>query len=144
MSRSQGLLERQSLSLAQGQRAVARLIQEAERESRAMAIAVVDSSGHVICSARMDGAAERVLRFAIRKAYTAAVMGRDTLQLKREMQERSFTLADYGDAMFTTLQGGLVARYQGEVVGAIGVGGGTLQGDEAVGRACLDALGLGS
>ena len=107
-----------------------------------MAAAVVDDRGHLICCARMDGTPERVLRFAIRKAYTAAVMGRDTLAFKKVLEQQRRTLADYGDPMFTTLQGGHVALWQGTVVGAVAVGGNTSEGDEEIARIALEALGL--
>jgi len=132
----------QRISLAQAQAAVAAAIEEARMDGRGMAAAVVDEHGDLICCARMDGVPERVQRFAIRKAYTAAVMGRDTLVFKRDMQQAERTLADYGDPNFTTLQGGLVVRSEGQVVGGMAVGGNTSQRDEEVARIALRALGV--
>jgi uncharacterized protein GlcG (DUF336 family) len=130
------------ISLGQAQAAVAAAIEEAQKDGRSMAAVVVDARGDLICCARMDTTPERVLRFAIRKAYTAAVMGRDTLAFKRDMQQAERTLADYGDPNFTTLQGGLVVRSQGQVIGGIAVGGNTNLRDEEVARAALRALGV--
>lgn len=129
-------------SLEQAQRAVAAVLAEASKDGRAMAVAVVDDRGDLLCCARMDGAPPRVLRFAIRKAYTAAVMGRNTLALKREMEERGRTLADYGDPLFTTLQGGVVVRVGDQVVGAVAAGGGTQDRDEEVARIAIQAMAL--
>jgi len=108
-----------------------------------MAAAIVDANGDPICTARMDGTHERVLRFALRKAYTAAVMVRDTLAFKRDMERANRTLADYGDSMFTTLQGGLVVMAEGRVIGGIAVGGGSQENDESIARIALAALGFG-
>ena len=67
---------------------------------------VVD--GDLIAAARMDGSHTRVLRHAIRKAYTAAPFGRNTLALKRQMRDADRELSDYGDSNITTLIAGIV------------------------------------
>ena len=131
---------RQTLGLAQAQRAIAAVIEEATRQAKPMAVAVVDDRGDEIASARMDGVPERVLRFALRKAYTAAVMGRDTLAFKKLLVDTGRTLADYGDPTFTTLQGGLTVTVEGQVVGGFAVGGNNVTGDEEVARIGLRAL----
>ncbi len=130
------------ITLEQAQRAIAAAFAEAAKDSKNMAAAVVDSNGDPICSARMDGTHERVLRFALRKAYTAAVMARDTRAFKRDMERANRTLADYGDSMFTTLQGGMVVMDQRRVVGGIAVGGNTSERDEAIAGVALRALGF--
>ena len=81
------------ITLEQAQRAIAAAFDEATRAGRNMAAAVVDASGDPICTARMDATHERVLRFAVRKAYTAAVMQRDTLGFKADMERTNRTLA---------------------------------------------------
>ena len=134
--------ERTRITLDQAQRAIAAVVAEAKSNGRSIAAAVVDANGDLICCARMDGAHERILRFAIRKAYTAAVMGRDTVKFKADMEEAGRSLADYGDPQFTTLQGGLVAMADGHVIGGIAVGGNARQQDEVVARTGLQALGL--
>lgn len=136
------MLKRECLGLEEAQRAVAAVLEEAASDGRPMAVAVVDDHGVLISCARMDGAPERVLRFAIRKAYTAAVMGRNTLDLKQEMAERGRSLADYGDPLFTSLQGGHVAVSNGRVVGAVAVGGSSQERDEAIAECGLRAMGL--
>jgi uncharacterized protein GlcG (DUF336 family) len=83
-----------------------------------------------------------VLKHAIRKAYTAAVMGRDTLSFKYDLWERNGNLDEWGDSTLTTLQAGLVAMSEGRIVGAIGVGGNSLARDEEVARICLRAMGI--
>lgn len=126
------MIQRACLSLEQAQRAVAAVLEEARKDGRPMAAAVVDDRGDLICCARLDGTPERVLRFAIRKAYTAAVMGRNTLVFKKDILDHSRTLADYGDPLFTTLQGGHVVVSDGRVVGAVAAGGNTQERDEEI------------
>lgn len=105
-----------------------------------MAVAVVDAGGDLISCARMDGTHERVLRFAIRKAYTAATMGRDTLTFKQELIDRVRSLDDYGDPQFTTLQGGMPIVVDKQVVGGVAVGGSTTEGDVAICQVAASAL----
>ena len=136
------MIQRVSLVLEEAQRAIAAVLEEAEREGRPVAVAVVDANGDLISCARMDGAHARVLRFAVRKAYTAAVMGRDTLTFKKELQERGRTLSDYGDPSFTTLQGGLPIISEDKVVGAIGAGGSARERDVEMAQIGVRAIGV--
>ena len=131
-----------SLGLEEAQRAIAAVFDQAKKDGRAVAVAVVDNHGDLITCARMDGAHARVLRHAIRKAYTAAVMGRDTVAFKKDMQDAGRSLSDYGDSSLTTLQGGLVVRTGNQVVGAIASGGSPRQRDVEMAQIGLNALGL--
>lgn len=131
-----------SLGLEEAQRAIAAVFEQAKKDGRAVAVAVVDNHGDLITCARMDGAHARVLRHAIRKAYTAALMGRDTVAFKKDMQDASRSLSDYGDSSLTTLQGGLVVRSGNQVVGAIASGGSPRQRDVEMAQIGLNALGL--
>ncbi len=123
-------------------RAIEAVVGEASRDAKPMAVAVTDNHGELICCLRMDGAAPRVLRHAIRKAYTAAVMARDTVAFKEDLHEREGALDQWGDSQLTTLQGGVAVKADGECVGGIGVGGNTSQRDIEVAQIALRALGL--
>jgi glc operon protein GlcG len=131
-----------SLGLEEAQRAIAAVFEQAKKDGRAVAVAVVDNHGDLITCARMDGAHARVLRHAIRKAYTAAVMGRDTVAFKKDIQDAGRSLTDYGDSSLTTLQGGLVVRSGNQVVGAIASGGSPRQRDVEMAQIGLNALEL--
>jgi uncharacterized protein GlcG (DUF336 family) len=131
-----------SLGLEEAQRAIAAVFEQAKKDGRPVAVAVVDNHGDLITCARMDGAHARVLRYAIRKAYTAAVMGRDTLAFKKDIQDAGRSLTDYGDPLFTTLQGGLVVRSGNQVVGAIASGGSPRLRDVEMAQIGLNALEL--
>lgn len=138
----------ESLGYTEAAKAIAAGMEAAQRFGRPMAFAVMDHAGDMIASSRMEGVPARVLRTAIRKAHTAAKMGRNTLSLKRDLDDRLNTLWDWGDKEFTTLQGGLVVKRPdvegaGErVLGAIACGGGTLETDEEVARMMVRAIGL--
>ncbi|HTE83893.1 MAG TPA: heme-binding protein, partial [Dehalococcoidia bacterium] len=136
------MISQQSLGIEEAQRAIAAVLEEAGREGKAMSVAVVDNHGELLAAARMNGSHARVLKHAIRKAYTAATMGRDTLSFKHDLWERDGNLDEWGDATLTTLQAGLVAMVEGQIVGAIGCGGNSLPRDEEVARIGLRAMGI--
>jgi glc operon protein GlcG len=126
------MLVKRMIGADEAKRAIDAAIREADMDGISMSFAVVDTYGEVIVAARMDGSAARVLRHAIRQAYTAGLMLRDTVEFKKQLVERDGNLDEWGDAMLTTLPGGVAILYEGEVVGAIGVGGNSLVRDQEI------------
>ena len=104
-------------------------------------MAVVDDAGYLLDYARIA----RCLRptFAIRKAYTSAVRGVDTLAFTEQLASQNRSTESFGDPQLIALPGGVVALKSGAVVGAIGVGG-LLSGldDESIAKAGLEGLNL--
>lgn len=123
-------------------RAVDAVWREATDDGRLMALAVMDEAGGLVFGTRMEGCHARVLRAAINKAYTAAVMQRDTITFRDEDRERGKTLADWGDPMLTHLVGGVVVRRGEEWFGAIAVGGNSTERDDELARLALKSLEL--
>jgi glc operon protein GlcG len=107
-----------------------------------IAVAVADANGDFIAFARMDDAYLRWGRNARRKAYTAAIMGRDTQAFYDELQQRKRTLLDYGEPEFTTLPGG-VAVYSGKrCIGGVGVTGAARGNDHQLALEGVTAMGF--
>jgi uncharacterized protein GlcG (DUF336 family) len=130
------------ITLELAQRAIDVMLATAQREGYCIAIAIADENGDFIALARMDDAYLRWGRNARRKAYTSAIMGRDTQALYEELQKRKRSLLEYGEPEFTTLPGG-VAVYAGtRCIGAIGVTGAVRGNDEALAREGVAALGF--
>ena len=136
------MLTRHMLGLDEAQRAIDAAVREAEKDGQPMAIAVTDSYGELIACHRMDGSPPRVLRHSIRKAFTAGFMHRGTLEFKHQFKERDSSLDEWGDLRLTTLQGGMPVRFKGEVVGAVGVGGNSIERDTEICRIAVLATGL--
>jgi glc operon protein GlcG len=126
------MLLKRMIGADEAQRAIDAAIREANKDGVPMSFAVVDTYGEVVVATRMDGSAARVLRHAIRQAYTAGIMQRDTVEFKKQLVERDGNLDEWGDAMLTTLPAGVAILYEGEVVGAIGVGGNSLARDQEI------------
>jgi len=117
------------------------LIAAATREAGyAVAIAIVDAHGDLVAARRMDGARPRWMRASLRKAYSAAVMDRDTEAFHAEIVRRNLQIAYYGDPMLTALPGGIVVESAGTTLAAIGVTGKTDGRDAELARAGLAAF----
>ena len=136
------MIHLESLGYEEAQRAIAAVLEAAGTEGRPVSVAVVDCHGELIACARMDGSHARILKHAIRKAFTAATMARDTLSFKYDLWERNGNLDEWGDSTLTTLQGGLAVMSEGRCVGGIGCGGSSLALDEEHARIGIRAMGF--
>jgi len=136
------MYDRKVLGLAEGERAVQAIIEEASKEpSRPMSIAVVDAWGNLISFARMDGANPLTARMAMNKAYTSACFGRDTRVLMGWLEEADKDIAWYDDHRLTAVYGGVCIRLgDGTLVGAIGTSGRKQEEDEALALVGLKAI----
>ena len=137
------MYEKSMISLEQAQAAISAMIADYNKDTdrRKVDMAVVDDAGNLLAYARMD----RCLRptFAIRKAYTSAVRGVDTLAFSEQLASQNRSIESFGDPQLIAIPGGVVALKSGAVVGAIGVGG-LPSGidDESIAKAGLEALNL--
>lgn len=102
--------------------------------------AVTDERGGLIAFAKMDGPTAVPLRMAIKKAYTAAIWGRDTNKLRERMKDRPWDFQGNFGHDFTVIGGGVAILEPGQEeapfpisIGAIGVASvGPEDKDEAV------------
>ena len=108
-----------------------------------VAMAIVDSTGNLEAYAKMDNLRLFSRRHALRKAYTAAIMGTDSGANAERMHSQGRSISEMGDSNLTHGQGGLVIIKDGVILGGIGVGGyPSGQADEDLARVGLEALGL--
>ena len=106
-------------------------------------LAIVDAAGNLEAFAKMDNARLFTRRHAVRKAYTAAVLGINSLAWEERMSSIDRSVSENGDPMITYEQGGVVIIKDGAILGGIGVGG--LRGhnaDEDLGKIGLEAMNL--
>ena len=106
-------------------------------------IAVVDDGGHLIAFARMDGARPASAATAQAKAVSAATFRQETGPLPAKGEPDlllSLSLQTASGGKITALKGGIPIVIDGQVVGAIGVGGGTGEQDVEVAKAGVEAL----
>ncbi len=136
--------ERPSLSFTQLQAAMQAMIHQAtQTPEEPVAIAIVDATGNLLAYATMDNLRLFSRRHALRKAYTAAIMGLDTGAHAQRLHSQGRSVSELGDPQLTHGQGGLVIMQAGVILGGIGVGGyPSGQRDEDLARVSLQAMRL--
>jgi len=134
----------EGLKMEQVQAAMKAMMDKAlETPNEPIAMCIVDATGNLEAYAKMDNLRIFSRRHAQRKAYTAAVMGMDTVTHAERLHGGGRNIADLGDPMLTFGQGGLVIIQDGVILGGIGVGGyPSGQADEDVSRVGLTAMNL--
>ena len=110
-------------------------------------IAVVDDGGHLLSFDRMDGARPASGYTAITKATTAATFRQPTGPIPAGTANPDPLLnlslqiaAQASGGKITTLYGGVPVVVDGQVIGGVGVGGGTGEQDAQVARAGVQAF----
>jgi uncharacterized protein GlcG (DUF336 family) len=127
--------------------AEATLITEAARThatglGTAVTITVVDGGGNVRTQTRMDGARFGTLNVSANKAFTAAAFGAPTGMLTDLVQPGAplFGFAHAMGGRFVSFAGGIPLVRDDEVIGAIGISGGSVDQDQAIADAGAAAL----
>ena len=101
--------------------------------------AVVDESGNLLAEASIDGTFPQAGMVAIGKAHTAAAFRKNTSGFETSINGGRTALVAMPN--FTPLQGGVLIKVDGEIVGAVGVSGtASQQQDEEVANAGAAAL----
>ena len=128
-----------------------RIIEAAEAKARAIGlkqnIAVVDEGGHLLSFSRMDGARPASVYSAITKATSAATFRRETGPISNGASIPDLNLnlslenaVSASGGKLTTLLGGVPVMFDGEVIGGVGVGGGTGEQDVVVAKAGIQSF----
>lgn len=135
---------RRALSYAGARRALDAAVARAELVGVPVNVCVADQSGEVLATARMDGAALLSYSIAVDKAWTvAAFQGVATHEwfdlIKDEPALREGIV--HRDRL-VVFGGGVAIRVDGEVVGAVGVSGGSAEQDREIAEAGAAAVEL--
>jgi uncharacterized protein GlcG (DUF336 family) len=118
-------------ALAIGQSAVA----AARAKGQPASVAVANREGRVLVALRMDGTSFVNLEVAQQKAATAALLGAPTMVVQQAV--------DAGKASFlsvpgiSAIGGGMPVMRTGQVVGGVGISGGSADDDEALARVAV-------
>lgn len=106
-------------------------------------VAVTDSSGVLMAFLRMPGAFVQSVDIAIDKAYTAAGFGFPTAQWAEMLRgDEGLRLGMPQRPRNVVFGGGLPIREGGELIGGVGVSGGSADQDAACAHAGLESIGL--
>ena len=125
------------------------LIEDARKHAtelgKALSIAVVDYGGFIVAVERMDGARPMTPSIALSKAYSAAVMQRPTVKLQGwSASDPVFfsQVARMGQHPIVATKGGFTLKLDDEIIGGVGISGGSPDEDEAIVQAIVAAAGL--
>lgn len=91
-------------------------------------ISIDDASGHLLAFKRLDGAAPGCVAAAMKKAESAAINGVDTVVFYDLARKQNLQLGSIPGILPAVA--GVVIRAHGEVVGSIGVAGGSSDTEE--------------
>lgn len=94
------------------------------------ALCITDENGTVLGYLQTDGMGIRTFGMARAKAYTAARMGISTAQFHERLINEQLSLADFGDSLFTSVQGGIPLKQGNRVIGAVACAGRSPSEDE--------------
>lgn len=130
------------ITLAQAQSAVAAAQKKAAEIGTKMDIAIVDAGANLKAFVRMDGAWLGSIDIAMKKAKTARFFDMPTGAIGGLSQPGGplFNI-EHSNGGLITFPGGLpITNAAGEVIGAIGVSGSSVEDDHAVAEAGVAAL----
>lgn len=131
-----------TLTLAAAQDLVAAALNEARSLSARVSCAVVDAGGNLVAFGRDDGAEIAGPTLAVDKAYTAVANRIATDELGRLAGPGGPLYGIHATAggRFVIFGGGVPLRAGGEVVGAVGVSGGSAEEDVACARRAAEVF----
>lgn len=131
-----------NITLAQAQQVVQAALAKAQDKSLKMNIAVVDAGANLVAFARMDDAWLGSIDIAIRKAKTARYFDMPTGKLGKMSQPgESLYGIEHSNGGLISFPGGVPLKNgSGDIIGAIGVSGDTVDNDEMVAEAGAKAL----
>jgi uncharacterized protein GlcG (DUF336 family) len=126
-----------NITLEQAEAAVKAAKEKAKQLGTLMNILVVDGGANMVAFARMDGAWLGSMDIASKKAKTAAFFNMESGEIGKMSQPGGPLYAiEHNNGGLVTFPGGVPIRNsKGELIGAIGVSGSTVENDHAVSAA---------
>lgn len=128
------------ITAAAARRMIEAAVARADALGTRSVVAVVDDSGHLTALCRMDGAPVVSIGVAQNKAYTA-LLGLPSDEFYRTVKHDPAVLAGIlHTPRISAFGGGLPIWVDGALVGAVGVGGGTVDQDIDCAKAALASI----
>ena len=130
------------ITLEQAQIAIQAAVAKAKELNTKMDISVVDTGSNLKAFIRMDGAWLGSIDIAIKKARTAILFEMNTGEIGQLSQPgKPLYNIEHSNGGLITFPGGVPIKTKtGEIIGAIGVSGSTVENDQAVAEAGAAAL----
>ena len=131
-----------SVTLADAKRMIEAGEKKAAELGQPMNIAVADAGGNIVAHVRMDGAWIGSIDISQKKAYTSRAFDIATKDLAEHAQSGNqfFGIHASNNGKIMIFAGGVPLKKDGQVVGAVGVSGGSGEQDHAVAEAASTAF----
>lgn len=131
-----------NITLAQAQAAVEAAIAKAKELNTLMNICVVDAGTNLVAFAKMDDAWLGSIDIAQKKARTARYFNMDTGIIGQLSQPGGalYNIEHSNNGLITFPGGVVIKNAEGQIIGAIGVSGDTVENDHAVASAGAAAV----
>lgn len=131
-----------NISLTQAEAAIAAAKKKAAEINTLMNIAIVDAGANLVAFAHMDDAWLGSIDISQRKARTARYFNMHTGEIGKLSQPGGpLYNIEHSNGGLITFPGGIpLKNKEGQIIGAIGVSGSTVENDHAVAQAGADAV----
>jgi uncharacterized protein GlcG (DUF336 family) len=125
------------ITLEDARRIIAAAERKAKEIGQPMNVAVADAGGNLVAHIRMDNAWIGSVDISIKKAWTSRAFDITTKDLAENSQsgDQFFGIHASNNGRVMIFAGGVPLKKDGQIVGAIGVSGGSGQQDHAVAEA---------
>jgi uncharacterized protein GlcG (DUF336 family) len=125
------------ISLKDARRIIAAAETKANEIGQPMNIAVADAGGNLVAHIRMDNAWIGSIDISIKKAWTSRAFDITTKDLAENSQsgDQFFGIHASNNGRVMIFAGGVPLKKDGQIVGAVGVSGGSGEQDHAVAEA---------
>jgi glc operon protein GlcG len=118
--------------------AVNAAIAEGQKQGVAVSVAVVDPNMSLVAFAKADGATPHSVETSRRKANTATSTKKKTGWMDDKL---AVALPAAANNQLTNIPGGFPIKFDGKVVGGLGIAGGTVEQDATIAQATIVAIG---
>lgn len=123
--------------LALAKNVAARVEAEASRVRVPVSVCVIDQHGNIVLKHRMNGALAFSMELCERKAYTSALIRLPTADILPLVQPGQPLFPLMAQARFCAMGGGAPLTADNQIVGGVGVSGGSVEEDVAILSAAL-------
>ena len=136
---AQGVVMQRNLSLAMARTIAEATLAACKAKGFNTSAAVVDRAGQVLVLMRDEQATAQMLEMSRRKAYTARMFRRSTMEFQKRTQDPLY-IAQRDIADILALGGGLPIQIGDETIGGVGSSGSSQEDDEACAKAGIAAV----
>src|ERR1700704_391129 len=128
------------ITTEQARKAASLALAEARANNWTMAAAVVDPGGILVYFERMDDTQNASSKIAIDKARSAALFKRPTKTFQDSIERGGIGLRVMKLRGAMPVEGGVPLVVNGQIVGGLGISGGTAEQDGQCAKAAVDAM----